>query len=126
MGDFPPHLHCFKHLHLMFSLTFPHKVGPVFPDAAREARSDVGKSVMVVQGYSSSCGGVSIAYRESQVVLAFLQVFPWMSLKLEGVMLPLQPGVVSRSSDMPADSSRLRSGCLIHLSSYMDSLCLDS
>lgn len=63
MGDFPPCLHCFKHLHLVFSLTFPHKVGPVCPvcpvcpDAAQEARSDVGKTVMVVQGHCSSCGG---------------------------------------------------------------------
>ena len=46
IGDFPPCLHYLKHTHLVL-LRFPHKAGLVCPETAQEARSDMGKSVMV-------------------------------------------------------------------------------
>lgn len=46
IGDFPPRLHYLKHTHLVF-LRFTYKAGLVCPDTAQEARSDIGKSVMV-------------------------------------------------------------------------------
>lgn len=53
IGDFPPCLHCLKHLHLVVFFEVSTQSSPVYPDAAQEARSDIGKGGMVLQGYSS-------------------------------------------------------------------------
>lgn len=46
IGDFPPRLPYLKHTHLVY-FRFPKKAVLVCPETTQEARSDMGKSVMV-------------------------------------------------------------------------------